>query len=65
VQDPAASRPGPATIYRAGDSFYESPNGRHLVSANASQSESATFLATFVCDHPTPLTVPVSPTESH
>lgn len=58
VQDPGKQEPGPVMIYRAGDSFYEAPNGRHLVSANASQSEPATFLATFVCDHPTPLTIP-------
>jgi quercetin dioxygenase-like cupin family protein len=52
------AQPGPVTIYRAGDSFYEAPNGRHLISANASQTEPATFLATFVCDHSTPLSVP-------
>lgn len=61
VQAPGSSQPGPVTIYRAGDSFYEDPNGQHLVSANASQTEPAIFLATFVCDHSTPLTVPASP----
>ncbi len=61
VQAPATSQPGPVTVYRAKDSFYEAPNGRHLVSANASQTEPATFLATFLCDHPTPLVVPVRP----
>lgn len=58
VQDAGKQEAGPVTVYRAGESFYEAPNARHLVSANASQSEPATFLATFVCDHPTPLTVP-------
>jgi quercetin dioxygenase-like cupin family protein len=42
-------------IYKAGESFYEAPNGVHVVSANASQTEAATFIAYFVCDHNTPL----------
>ena len=45
----------PEAIYRAGESFYEAPNGVHVVSANASQTEPATFIAYFVCDHNTPL----------
>ena len=57
VQPSGAAPPEPVHVYRAGDSFYESPNGRHLLSANASQSEPATFLATFVCDHTTGLTI--------
>lgn len=44
-------------IYKAGQSFYEAPNGIHSVSANASQTEPARFLAYFMCDHETPLTV--------
>jgi quercetin dioxygenase-like cupin family protein len=60
VQDLGSAQPGPITVYRAGESFYEAPNGRHLVSANASQTEPATFLATFVCDHATELSVPAS-----
>jgi quercetin dioxygenase-like cupin family protein len=59
VQDSASSRPGPVTTYRAGESFYEAPNGRHLVSVNASQSQPATFTATFVCDHATQLSLPL------
>ena len=51
---------GEEKIYRAGESFYEAPNGVHLVSANASKSLPARFLATFVCDHQAPLTSPVS-----
>jgi quercetin dioxygenase-like cupin family protein len=53
----------PAAIYRAGESFYEGPDDVHQVSANASDTESATFVVTFVCDHQTPLTVAVP--ESH
>ena len=46
-------------IYRPGDSFYEEPNGVHMVSQNASATEPATFLATFICDHVGPLSVKV------
>src|SRR5271156_3937902 len=42
---------GPEALYQAGDSFYEPPNGIHLVSKNASTQEPATFLAYFICDH--------------
>jgi quercetin dioxygenase-like cupin family protein len=48
-------------VYRAGESFYESPNGVHEVSANASPTKVAKFIAYFVCDRETPLSVaPVS-----
>jgi quercetin dioxygenase-like cupin family protein len=47
-------------IYKTGDAFYEAPNGIHLVSANASQTEAATFIAYFVCDHDAPLSSDVS-----
>lgn len=61
VQPPNATHPGAVTLYHAGDSFYEEPNAKHLLSANASQSEPATFLATFLCDHhPPALTVPLT-----
>src|ERR1700722_10139908 len=49
----------PEAIYKAGQSFYEAPNGVHAVSANASKTERARFLAYFTCDRETPLTVPV------
>jgi quercetin dioxygenase-like cupin family protein len=49
----------PEMIYKAGQSFYEPPNGVHLVSANASTTEPAKFLAYFICDRDTPLTVDV------
>lgn len=48
----------PEAIYKAGESFYEAPNGIHEVSANASSSKPAKFLAYFVCDRDTPLSVP-------
>jgi quercetin dioxygenase-like cupin family protein len=44
-------------IYKAGQSFYEPPNGVHMVSANASDKAPVKFLAYFVCDHDTPLSV--------
>jgi quercetin dioxygenase-like cupin family protein len=50
---------GTEAVYRAGDSFYEEPNGIHMVSKNASATEPATFLAYFICDHTGPLSVKV------
>jgi quercetin dioxygenase-like cupin family protein len=55
---------GPESLYKAGDSFYESPNGIHLISKNASSKEPATFLAYFICDHSAPLSVKVPQTKS-
>lgn len=46
---------GPETVYRRGEGFYEPPNAVHGVSANASRTDPARFLATFVCDHDAPL----------
>ncbi len=43
--------------YKAGEAFYEAPNGIHEVSANASGTEPATFIAYFVCDHDAPLSL--------
>jgi quercetin dioxygenase-like cupin family protein len=48
----------PEAIYKTGESFYEARNGVHLVSANASATEPVKFLAYFICDHDTPLSVP-------
>lgn len=42
-------------IYRAGQSFYEGPNGVHLVSANASSGKPAKFVAYLICDRDAPL----------
>jgi quercetin dioxygenase-like cupin family protein len=47
-------------VYTAGESFYEAANGVHVVSANASQTETAKLIAYFVCDHDAPLSVPSS-----
>src|SRR5262245_42563887 len=37
-------------IYKPGDTFFESPDDVHQVSANASDTQPARFLAYFVCD---------------
>jgi quercetin dioxygenase-like cupin family protein len=55
---------GAASIYTVGESFYEAPNGIHLVSENVSANEPATFLAYFICDHPAPLSTKVPTTPS-
>ena len=52
---------GVQAIYRVGQTFYEAPNVVHLISANASKTEPAAFLAYFVCDHDGPLSVNVPP----
>ena len=49
----------PEVIYKAGESFYEAPNGVHLVSANASSTEPAKFVAYLICDGNAPLSVDV------
>lgn len=40
----------PMTIKNAGDSFYEAPGCRHRISDNASMTEEASILATFVLE---------------
>ncbi len=47
-------------IYKAGEGFYEVPNGVHLIPANASFTEPAKFVAYFICDRETPLSADVS-----
>jgi quercetin dioxygenase-like cupin family protein len=54
----------PEMIYKAGESFYEAPNGVHLVSANASSTAPARLVAYMICDHDTPLSVDV-PESAH
>ena len=49
----------PERIYNAGEAFSETPSDLHLVSANASQDVQARFLAYFVCDRETRLSIPV------
>jgi quercetin dioxygenase-like cupin family protein len=41
---------GPKQVYRAGESFYETPGSRHPVSRNASKTAPAKLLAVFVVD---------------
>ena len=53
----------PERTFGVGESFYEPPDGVHLVSANASQRRAAKFVAFFVCDRDAPLSV-VAPGES-
>jgi len=53
---------GPVTIVRAGETFYEEPNGVHMVSANASDQEPVRFIAYFTCDHEAPLSAPAPET---
>jgi quercetin dioxygenase-like cupin family protein len=50
-------------MYKTGGSFYEAPHGVHLISANASEKTPMKFLAYFVCDHDTPLSVAVPETK--
>ena len=47
----------PEAIYKGGQTFYEAPNGVHQVSANASTKRPVKFLAYFVCDHDTKLSI--------
>jgi len=47
----------PEKTYKTGDSFYEPANAVHLVSANASFSDPAAFVAFFLCDQDGPLSV--------
>ncbi len=57
---------GPIVTYRPGETFYEAPNGVHAVSANASATQPARFLAYMVCDKDAQLSVPPpAPKEGH
>lgn len=48
----------PVAEYKAGDSFVEMPTDVHRMATNPSGDTPAVFLATFVCDKDTPLSVP-------
>ena len=49
----------PVRVYRAGESWFESPGAHHRVSANASDTAPARLLAVFIVDvGDDPLTVP-------
>ena len=51
----------PKRVYRAGESFYETPGSRHTVSRNASNTHPAKLLAVFVVDsNDKALTTPVN-----
>jgi hypothetical protein len=51
---------GETRIYRAGESWSETPGAIHSISRNASKTEPAKLLAVFVLDtHDNPLTTPV------
>jgi quercetin dioxygenase-like cupin family protein len=51
---------GPKRVYRAGESFYETPGSSHPISLNASKTQPAKLLAVFVVDaNDKPLTTPV------
>jgi quercetin dioxygenase-like cupin family protein len=50
----------PERTYSAGETFFETPADVHAVSANGSRDKTARFLAYFVCDHKTPLSIPVT-----
>lgn len=41
---------GPRKVYKAGESFYETPGSTHAVSRNASKTKPAKLLAIFVVD---------------
>jgi quercetin dioxygenase-like cupin family protein len=47
---------GPVKDYKVGETFFEPPGSDHLVSANASTTESASLLAVFVADDGATLT---------
>ena len=49
---------GAATVYRAGEAFFEDANALHEVSANASTTTPARLLAMFTCDTDAPLVTP-------
>lgn len=52
----------PVRTVRAGESFYEPPGARHVVSRNASKTAPAKLLAVFVVDNDDrPLTTPDQP----
>jgi quercetin dioxygenase-like cupin family protein len=50
------SATGPVKVYKAGESFFEPPGSKHLVSENASATEPASLLAIFIADDGAALT---------
>ena len=51
------SATGPAKVYKAGETFFEPPGSKHLVSENASATAPASLLAIFVADDGLQLTI--------
>jgi quercetin dioxygenase-like cupin family protein len=47
---------GPVETFKVGQSFFEPPGSTHLISANASNTESAELIAVFVADEGAELT---------
>jgi quercetin dioxygenase-like cupin family protein len=47
---------GPVETFKVGQSFFEPPSSTHLISANASNTESAELIAVFVADEGAELT---------
>ena len=56
---------GPRMTLGPGQMFYESPSDIHTVSANASKTEPAKFLAILIKDKSKPGTVMVAPHQAH
>ena len=50
------SATGPVKVYKAGESFFEPPGSKHLISENASATEPASLLAVFIADDGAQLT---------
>ncbi len=51
----------PERTYSAGEAFFEEPGELHSISANASTSAPARFVAIFICPGEEPLSVPAHP----
>ena len=49
-------QPGRLKVYKAGESFFEPPGSKHLISENASATEPARLLAVFIADDGVQLT---------
>jgi len=58
------SATGPAKVYKAGESFFEPPGSKHLVSENASITERASMLVVFIADGGAQLTTSDSPSSA-
>lgn len=54
----------PLAVYHPGETFYEAPNGVHLISADASSTAPTKFLAFFVCDNDADLSSPAPASNS-